>query len=233
MSTLSHAENSGVNVLAAKWSMVTAAISIAALVSLHVLSPEFGPSWRMVSEYANGKFEWILFVFFVSWGLSSWFLALVLWPYVSSIAAKVGVVFLVISGLGEILAAFFNANHPLHGLSGTLGIPTMVIAALLISYHLKGRPEWKNRRGTLLWSAHATWISVLMVVVTMVVMINGFKEAGIAIGPGQQPPSAVPDGVVAVVGYANRMLIAAYIGWLLVVSNVFLKRARTRELSAI
>ena len=233
MSTLSHVENSGVNVLAAKLSMVTAAISIVALLSLHVLSPEFGPSWRMVSEYANGRFEWILFVFFVSWGLSSWCLAFVLWPYVSSIAAKAGVVFLVISGLGEILAAFFNVNHPLHGLSGTLGIPTMVIAALLISYHLKGRPEWKNKRSALLWSAHATWISVLLVVVTMIVMINGFKQAGIAIGPGQQPPSSVPDGVVAVVGYANRILIAAYIGWLLFVSNVFLKTARTRQLSTV
>ena len=63
--------------------------------------------------------------------------------------------------------------------------------------------------------------------------LNGFKQAGIAIGPGQQPPSAVPDGVVAVVGYANRILIAAYIGWLLFVSNVFLKTARTRQLSAV
>ena len=28
------------------------------LSSLHALSPEFDPSWRVVSEYANGKYEW-------------------------------------------------------------------------------------------------------------------------------------------------------------------------------
>ncbi|HTF18613.1 MAG TPA: DUF998 domain-containing protein [Chryseolinea sp.] len=127
------------NILAAKLSIVAAAISIVALLSLHVLSPEFGPSWRMVSEYANGGFEWALFIFFIFWGLSSWCLAFGLWPYVSSMAAKAGVLFLVISGLGQILAAFFNVNHPLHGLTGTLGIPTLVIASLLISYHLKDR----------------------------------------------------------------------------------------------
>lgn len=26
------------------------------LISLHFLSPEFSPAWRMVSEYANGKY---------------------------------------------------------------------------------------------------------------------------------------------------------------------------------
>jgi hypothetical protein len=220
------------NLFALKLAMVAATISIAALLGLHVLSTEFEPSWRMVSEYANGRFEWVLFVFFVFWGLSSWCLASVLWSYVSSRAAKAGVLFLFISGLGEILAAFFNVNHPLHGLSGTLGIPTFIIAALLISYHLKTRPEWKDKKNALLFSAHATWISVALLVVTMIVMINGFKQAGIELGPGQQPPPSVPEGVVAVVGYVNRILIAVYIGWLLFVSSALLKIGGLKSLTA-
>jgi hypothetical protein len=56
----------------------------------------------------------------------------------------------------------------------------------------------------------------------MIVMIAGFKNAGIVMGPGQKPPSSVPDGVVAVVGYANRILIAAYIYWLLFVANKYI-----------
>jgi len=31
------------------------AAALMLLASLHVLSPEFDPSWRMVSEYANGR----------------------------------------------------------------------------------------------------------------------------------------------------------------------------------
>ncbi len=120
MRTLIQVENSSTaGMLATRLSIVFAVISTVALASLHVLSPEFGPSWRMVSEYANCKFEWVLFVFFIFWGLSSLCLALVLWSYVSSIAAKAGVACLFISGLGEILAAFFNLNHPLQGLTGT------------------------------------------------------------------------------------------------------------------
>jgi hypothetical protein len=31
------------------------AISALALLVLHIVSPEYQPSWRMVSEYANGR----------------------------------------------------------------------------------------------------------------------------------------------------------------------------------
>src|SRR5207344_2554856 len=110
----------------AKFSLAFAMLSILMLLILHFLSPEFSPSWRMVSEYANGKHEWALFIFFLSWGISSWCLASVVWKKVSSKISKVGVILLFISGLGEIMAAFFNVNHPLHGLSGTLGVPTLV-----------------------------------------------------------------------------------------------------------
>jgi Protein of unknown function (DUF998) len=211
------------NILAAKLSIIMAAISIVALVSLHFLSPEFGPSWRMVSEYANGQFEWVLFIFFSAWGISSWCAGYFLWSYVSSKAAKAGVVLLFVSGLGEILAAFFNVNHPQHGTAGTLGIPTFVVAALLISYHLKNKYEWNENKRALLWSAHSTWISLVLVVITMIVMITGFKNAGIVIGPDQKPPASVPDGVIALVGYANRILIVAYLYWLIFVSGNYLK----------
>src|SRR6185295_14249895 len=85
--------------LAAKLSIIAAVISIAALLSLHFVSPEFAPSWRMVSEYANGQFEWLLFIFFSFWGIGSWCAAYVLWSYVSTVASKAGVVLLVVSRL--------------------------------------------------------------------------------------------------------------------------------------
>jgi hypothetical protein len=75
----------------------------------------------------------------------------------------------------------------------------------------------------LLWSTHAPWISVVLLVVTMVVMIRGFKNAGIELGPGQKPPDAVPDGVVAVVGYANRLLIFAFMFWGIVIARRYSK----------
>ena len=217
-------------VLAAKLSITAAVVSLVALFSLHFLSPEFAPSWRMVSEYANGKYEWMLIIFFTSWGISSWFAAYFLWSHMTTVASKVGVNLLVLSGLGEILAAVFNVNHPQHGTSGTLGIPTFVIASLLISYHLKNKPDCRENKRPLLLAAHLTWISLVSVIITMVVMITGFKNAGIVLGPGQKPPSSVPEEVIALVGYANRFLIAVYIYWLLFVGNKFVRISKSTVL---
>jgi len=216
-------QTSNAKTIAARCSFIAAIISVVALISLHFASPEFAPAWRMVSEYANGKFEWMLFIFFCCWGISSFGAVYFLWHEVDAVAAKLGVLLLFISGTGEIMAAFFNVNHPQHGTAGTLGIPPFVIACLLISYHLRKKPGWIQEKGKLLLLSHLSWISLLLVAITMIVMITGFKNAGIAIGPGQKPPAALPQGVTGLVGYANRLLILVFISWLLFVSDRFLK----------
>jgi hypothetical protein len=200
------------------FALSSAAISIVALILLHFLSPEFEPSWRMVSEYANGKFEWLLSIFFIAWGASTWLIVMLLWNKVNGLWGKAGICLLFISGLGEIMAAFFNVNHPLHGTAGFLGVPLFILASLFISYNIKNLKEWQEQKSWLIMTAHLSWISVLLVVITMVLMINGFRQAGIHIGPGQKPPASLPDGVIGIVGYANRLLILVYILWLTIVA---------------
>jgi hypothetical protein len=58
-----------------------AVATILRLASLHVLNPEFAPSWRMVSEYAFGHYGWVLSLMFLSWGISSWALAVAIWSH--------------------------------------------------------------------------------------------------------------------------------------------------------
>ncbi len=67
------------NAPAAYVALVATAISCLSLILLHALSPEFSPSWRMVSEYANGSWPWVLTLVFVSWAISSFALAVSLW----------------------------------------------------------------------------------------------------------------------------------------------------------
>ena len=56
----------------ADWIAVAgAAAALLSLALLHVVSPEFDPSWRMISEYATGKFGWLLSFMFAAWGISS------------------------------------------------------------------------------------------------------------------------------------------------------------------
>jgi hypothetical protein len=96
------------------------------------------------------------------------------------------------------------------------------IAALLIGYDLADAEGFRLHSGTILLAAHATWISLVVMAVAMGVMFAGFKKAGIAMGPNAAPLERVPDGVVALGGYANRLLVLCYVGWLIVVGRAAL-----------
>ena len=200
--------------------IASSAISLLCLLLLHFFSPEFEPSWRMVSEYALGNYPWLVSLFFIFWGLSSLMLATLLWKNVTSKASKVGVVLLFISGIGASLAAFFDVSQSTgHGIAGLLGIPTVPIAALLISYHVSKKPEWVSFASPIKLLAHGTWISLVLMVITMIVMMTGFQNAGVQMGPGMPTPTHVPNGVIAVVGHVNRFLILVDLLWLVFVAK--------------
>jgi hypothetical membrane protein len=187
------------------------------LASLHVLSPEFSPAWRMVSEYGNGNYEWVLSLMFLCWGLSSLALAYAVRSQASTRLGKFGLAFLVIAGAGEVMGGVFDINHdPGHSIAGALGIIGLPIAAVSISVSF-GRAElWSSARSILLWTANLTWASVVLLAVTFVVMIATFMNA--QGGLPTQVPQAIPPGVMALVGWANRLLVVSYSAWVLAVA---------------
>lgn len=206
-------------------------ISLLSLLLLHFLSPEFDPGWRMVSEYALGQHKWLISLFFVFWGLSALLLAGLLWNQVTTRASKTGVVLLFLSGIGAALAAVFDVSRPEgHGVAGLLGIPTIPVATLLISYHLGKKREWSTFANPMKLLAHGTWIVLVLMIISMVVMMTGFQNAGIEAGPDSPPPAHVPEGVIALAGYVNRLLIVVDILWLVYVARA-MKSASTPEVS--
>ncbi len=198
------------------------AASIAALLSLailHVLSPEFAPSWRMVSEYANGNYSWVLSLMFIFWAISSWILAFAIWSEVKTTAGKVGLYFLIASGIGEAMAAVFDINHSLHGLASLIGIGSLPIAAMLISTSLGRTEAWSAAKKSLLWTANLTWISVVLMAATFALLISTFMQTGAEMPTDSTTVTTLPDGVViALVGWANRFLIVAYCAWVITVA---------------
>ena len=198
--------------------IVCGIVSLLCLLILHVVSPEFKPGWRMISEYALGKHKWLITSFFLFWGISSLFLAVLLWDSVTGTWAKAGVILLLVSAAGEIMGGLFDVKHKLHGMAFGLGVPTVPLAALLISYNLVRTEGWKECGSLLLSSAHATWISLILMAVAMGVMMAGFKKAGIPMSKDSVPPEKVPEGVIAWAGYANRLLVICYVGWLIVMA---------------
>jgi hypothetical membrane protein len=200
--------------------ITTSAISLLCLLLLHFLSPEFEPNWRMVSEYALGEYKWLVSLFFIFWGFSSILLAAALWSHATTKVSAAGVVLLFVSGVGAALAALFDVTHTTgHGFAGLLGIPTVPAATLIISYHLSKKQEWEPFSKPIKLLAHFSWIALLLMIVAMVIMMTGFQNAGIEVGPDAQPPSHVPEGVIAIAGYVNRLLIVVDILWLIVVAR--------------
>lgn len=200
----------------AAWvALAATAVSCGALIMLHVLSPEFSPSWRMVSEYANGRAPWLLTVVFFAWAASSFALLFALWPLSASTLGKAGLAFLVLAGIGQIMGGVFDINHKLHGPAAMIGIPSLAIAAVLVTMAMMNRGDIVAPP---LWSAHLPWISFVLMMATLMMFFGALKAAGIEMSAESAPLNALPEGVSGYVGWANRLLFAASYLWVALTS---------------
>jgi len=204
----------------AGWLAILATITtILLLATLHVLSPEFSPSWRMVSEYAFGHYAWVLSLMFVSWAISSWALVIVIWSQVHTNIGKLGLWFLIIAGIGEAMASVFDVRHEIgHGIAGLLGVIGFPIAALLLSVALGRNETWRSARRALLWIANLSWISAVLLVATLTIMMMQMARASGGHLP-QHAPRSLPPGVLAVDGWSNRLIVLSNCAWVLVAAR--------------
>ncbi len=218
-SSLFSANNSSQIVEPAAWlAILSTSATILLLVSLHVLSPEFSPAWRMVSEYAFGHYAWVLSLMFLSWGIGSWALVIAIWGQVRTSAGKVGLWVLVIAGIGEALASAFDITHEIgHGIAGLLGVIGFPIAALLVSIALGHNEEWNTLRKALLSIANLSWISVVLLAATMAIMMMQLSRANGGHLP-QHAPKSLPPGVLALHGWADRLIVLSNCAWVLLVA---------------
>jgi hypothetical protein len=208
----SAASEPSISTAGCRLAIATAVAALLFLAALHVLSPEFDPSWRMVSEYANGQYGYVLSLMFVSWAISSWALAYALLPQVTTRAGRIGLIFLAAAGFGEAMASVFDIKHSLHALSALIGIPSLPIAAMLISVSLGRSKVWRSAMKPVLLTANFTWISFALMAAAFAVFITTFKQAGGEMTAGAAI-TALPGGVIALVGWANRLLVVAYCAW--------------------
>ena len=201
----------------AGWLAILATLAtILLLAALHVLSPEFSPSWRVVSEYAFGHYAWVLSLMFVSWAIGSWALVVAIWSQVHTNAGKVGLWLLIIAGIGEAMASAFDVRHEIgHGIAGLLGVIGFPIAALLLSVALGRNETWRASRRALLCIANLSWISVVLLVATLTIMMTQMARASGGHLP-QHAPRSLPPGVLAVDGWADRLIVLSNCAWVLV-----------------
>jgi len=194
--------------LAARLSFGAGAASLLCLTTLHILSPEFDPSWRMVSEYALGNYGGLLSLMFLAQALSCVALFFAVKSQIQTVGGRIGLFFLLAASVGMAMASVFDVTHNLHGLAALIGIPGIAIAALIVGVSLSRKPIWSSTRRLLLWTANLPWISFVLMVTMLFI---GLSRSGGEFGPD------------VLIGWPNRILIVAYSGWLMAVASQAVK----------
>jgi uncharacterized membrane protein len=197
---------------AARAAIVAAAVSLVTLAALHILKPDLHPSRTMISRYALGPYGWVMALCFAAFGMASGSLAVAMVPDVRSLGGRIGIVLLLTAAVGLMLAARFpmdpvstppaQMSHSgrMHGVAFLLGVPSMVLAVLVLSLALGSQG---SLAGWLLMTVAAViWISLIIMLGIMLM-----------VGPGK-PPN--PNGPERFVGLPNRLLMVAYAVWLMV-----------------
>jgi hypothetical protein len=114
------------------------------------------------------------------------------------------------------MAAVFDINHSLHNVASLFGVLSLPIAAMLISVSLSRTQPWSAAKKILLWTANLTWVSVVLMIATLIALIVTYTQAGG--DPNAGVPDVLPSGVIALVGYANRLLIVTHCAWAITVA---------------
>jgi hypothetical protein len=214
----------GFSAAAAYVAISATVLSFAALTLLHVVSPEFAPSWRMVSEYANGGYASLLLLVFLAWSLSSFALVVGLSPVWTSGLGKAGLIFLVLAGVGQAMGGLFDINHKLHGPAAMIGIPSLCIAAVLLTMAMS---RHAGIEAPPMWSAHLPWIAFALMLGTFALFLSALKSAGVDVSGQAGPLKELPPGVSGYVGWANRLIFVSSYLWT-VLAAVAVVRAAAR-----
>lgn len=198
----------------AKCSLLFNLIFVVLLGLLHIIKTDIDPSWRFISEYAIGKYGWLMQLAFLSLAISNVATWLAIRDALTSFWGRVGSVLFLVGTLGLLLAAIFVTdpiNAPpearttsgnLHNIGGGLGLFGF-IGTLIFSRRLLVSPEWKSSRA-------AVWIATAIVILGFLISF-----ISITVIAAQHDGKFGPDTPV---GWPNRIGILSGCVWLAIVA---------------
>ncbi|MEK4978829.1 DUF998 domain-containing protein [Bacillus sp. FSL K6-6540] len=188
-------------------SIFSGALFVLLLCSLHLLQPEFDPTWRFISEYALGDFGWMMHLAFGMLALAQISIAITIFPHIRTVTGYIGLVILGISAIGVIIAGIFvtdpisvspddaTFSGSMHSIGAMLDYTPL--AALLISLSLCRLDVWRPMKRVMLTIA-------MIAIVAMLVFVLQIPQDG-------------QFGPEVLAGMFGRFLILAEITWLIVV----------------
>lgn len=185
--------------------------SACALILLHVLRPDYAPATNFISNYAVGRYGWIMATWFL--GMSCGLLMLVLGLARSglrSVAARLGLLLLSIASIGLVVSAIFPTDVPgapstrsgdIHDMSFLVNVGSIMLATVLLTASFGSNSGWRTYRRTAL-------VLTAMVLIAFVIQFLTLHKG-------------MPYGL------ANRLFVTVMFAWLLTTSTRL--RALARE----
>jgi hypothetical protein len=141
-------------------------------------------------------------------------------PLSATSLGTIGLLFLLLAGVGQTMGGLFDIKHPLHGPAAMIGIPSLCVAAVLVTIALS-RHAGIDAPPT--WSAHLPWISFVIMLGTFALFFSSLNAAGVDMSGQSGPLAELPAGVSGYVGWANRALFATSYLWTVLASLCVLK----------
>lgn len=198
---------------AARLSIASGVFFVLLLGSLHLLEPEFDPTWRFISEYALGSFGWMMRLAFLALATSLASAGVAIFSQVRTVVGYIGLGGLAIAAIGFLIAAIFitdpaTTSREAATFSGKVhvfgaSLDYTPVAALLLSFSLARNKAWRPIRK---WLFITTAITLVALTAFMLTLPYDGK-----IGPG------------VLAGLFGRFLLVSYLVWLITVDTHTIK----------
>jgi Protein of unknown function (DUF998) len=200
-----------VTTVAAIYALVATVLAVVLIVLLHILEPEYDPSWRMLSEYSLGRYGVLMRAAFLAMSTAVIAVAVALWGTAGS--WSLGLILVAIGPLGAAFVdtdpittprAQMSQRSNIHAALGSLFILGFPLAATIAGISAAGAPAVGS---VLAWASIVPWITLVWFIGTSV------RHAR---------PDAV-GGPEVRVGWPNRVNILADLGWVALAAVTLLR----------
>jgi hypothetical protein len=183
--------------IAAVTALVAGGITVGLIALLHVLAPEYDPSWRMISEYSVGRYGWVMRLAFVTMAISPAATCVALWPFGG--AWTIGLAAVALGALG---AAFIDADPIMtpRAQATPVGRAHTVLGIILLA----GFPSAALFAGVGV-ATELGWLLAIVSVVPLAGLVWFLSAAAPARGQGGSPEIRI--------GWPDRFCLLAYLAW--------------------
>ncbi|MGC5224014.1 DUF998 domain-containing protein [Micromonospora sp. DT81.3] len=195
--------------IAAITAVVAGGITTGLIAMLHVLKPEFDPSWRMISEYSLGRRGWAMRLAFVTMAVGLAATCVALWPLGGAWTVGLAAV-----ALGALCAAFIDADPIMtpRAQATPVGRAHTVLGGVLLA----GFPPAALFAGV--GAAPALgWTLAIASIVPLAGLVWFLIAAAPADGQGGSPEIRI--------GWPDRFCLLAYLAWVVLAATAVLSVA--------